>query len=106
MSNQYRVVMRIGRDFVADRQHYAREAAIKEQQRILKSPTFRAQDIGSVGVRVMHWRTFKNLCDKGAGCTIQRLDENVRRFGRDAAAASPLAQRVDELKHLLEQGDA
>ena len=102
MSNPYRVVLRIGQDYVADTRHFTHDEAAKEQQRILISPTFRSQDRGSVGVRVMHWRTFRRLCEKGDGCTLQRINDNIRRFGRDAIKASPLATRVDELKHLFE----
>ena len=101
--NHFRVVMRIGQDYVADNRHFTYEQAATEQQRILISPTFRSQDTGSVGVRVMHWRTFRKLCDKGEGCTMNRLDDNVRRFGRDAMKLSPLATRADELRHLFTQ---
>lgn len=101
MNKQFKVVMRIGDDYVADNRNWSIAQAKDEQQRILLSPSFKCEPAGTIGVRVMHWRTFRGLCEKSRGCTLRRLENNIKRFGRDAVMKSPLAVRVEQLKHLF-----
>ena len=101
MNNQYRVVLRIGDEFVADHRLFIKSKALQEQQRILNSPTYRTQDHGTVGCRVMHNNTFRNLMDQDKATTRQRIEDNIRRYGSGMLKISPLAKQVTELSELF-----
>ena len=102
MNNQWRVVLRIGNEFVADRRLWVKEEAQKEQQRILASPTYRTQDTGTVGCRVMHHNTFQaQMREKDNFTTLQRIEDNIRRYGSGMLKISPLAKQVTELSDLF-----
>ena len=98
MSAPYRVVMRINDDYVAlDRHFNDQKEGDNIRQQILVSPTYRAQTVGSVGIRVMHWRTFKKICDAGNGCTVSRLKQNCAFYGTAFAETSDLYTVADEI---------
>ncbi len=80
MSHPYRVVLRIGSDYVASNHHFPTwEAADKARKKLLSSRTV-YQD-NNIGVRVMHWRKFKELMRDGSGTTVERLKNNAALFG-------------------------
>ena len=95
------LVLRIGGDYVSDNIHYTRDIAQEKQAEFLQSPAYRAQPMGTVGICVMHYSTFRKLVREGSGVTTKILDTNVRRFGREATELSPLAVRVEELNNLF-----
>ena len=102
MNHPFRICLRVGEDFVASDRHFLTHAAAeKVRQEILQSPTFRAQEYGSVGIRIMHWHTFRKLCDNGTGVTMARLRQNERRFGKEFAGKSKLYLAAEALNSLV-----
>jgi len=87
--------------FIGYDKSFTEAEARKEQQRIIDSPTYRSQDAGSMAVVVMHWRTWKRVLREGNGCTINRIEQNMRMYGTGLTSVSTLAKRAANCGHLV-----
>ena len=88
-------------EFIGYDRTFTEGDARKEQQRILLSPSYRAEVPGSLGVVVMHWRTWKRQIKDGKACTMNRIEQNMRMYGTELNSASNLVKRLDHVGHLV-----
>ena len=77
-NNPWMICLRIGsHGVVGGSRHFKSwEQADVVRKQMVNSPSVRAQANGSVGVLVMHYKKFQELCGKGEACTIARIKAN------------------------------
>jgi hypothetical protein len=88
-------------EFVGYDRTFTEKEARVEQQRIISSPTYRSEEAGSLGVVVMHWRTWKRCIKDGKASTLNRVEQNMKMYGTGLCSVSTLAKRVDNCGHLV-----